>query len=648
MKPLSVERLSLLPFSSVGRRIFDRLRLDRARDGTPRASASRVADVRMAKHLTATWSIPDEYGGMTSALLHRSRALLHEAGISTDVLTFDWRPSYSAVREKLRERGVTVEGVDIVNMWEWLADLEEENIQTIRPNFEAFDDFAPLCRSLEPSAGGMSRQRRYSCDGKTLLQQDYFRQDGSLFVSDRLGSGADDAPSGRRIFLCDLAGEPFRVLSSTLELQHFWIDLLTTAQETFLIIDSKYVANFMAEYRRPHVTTLYMVHGSHLDWRASSPFAPLTPPRREAFRALEKFDAVVLLTDDQRRDTAARLGDFGNMYVIPNSRHIEPERAEGADRDEMRSVMVASLQRRKQVDHAIRSIGAANARMHDKISLHIFGKGPEHRTLLDLISDAGLESHIHLEGFTKNVADEFAKASFSLLTSRAEGFGLVIVEAMSHGCIPISYDMKYGPAQIINDGVDGFLVPVGDEDALAAAVQRWIELEPHKKAAMRKAAMERSRAFTDEAIVPLWISTFAQAQRWKEDRIGRHKVAASDGRVMLKGEQPLVSCTVNFETPPVGRGVPEFPMLLALRERSGRDVHRRNASTVTKLTPQSFRITSQWPADVLTRGTADTVYDAYVEVGGSDGLRSVRIPAGDLDHRTNAYSTVKGNLSFRL
>jgi poly(glycerol-phosphate) alpha-glucosyltransferase len=57
-----------------------------------------------------------------------------------------------------------------------------------------------------------------------------------------------------------------------------------------------------------------------------------------------------------------------------------------------------------------------------------------------------------------------------VLTSRYEGFGLVVLESIAHGCPVVAYDVKYGPADIIRDGINGLLVEAGNIDALAAAI----------------------------------------------------------------------------------------------------------------------------------------------------------------------------------
>ena len=116
-----------------------------------------------------------------------------------------------------------------------------------------------------------------------------------------------------------------------------------------------------------------------------------------------------------------------------------------------------------------------------------------------------------MRGYSDDAWKEFDKASFSLLTSSNEAFGLVLVESMGHGCIPISYDMPYGPAEIITDGVDGFLVPPDDISGLAAHIRRLASMKQAELAPIRQAAYERATEFNDEAVTEAWATVMNAA-----------------------------------------------------------------------------------------------------------------------------------------
>lgn len=78
--------------------------------------------------------------------------------------------------------------------------------------------------------------------------------------------------------------------------------------------------------------------------------------------------------------------------------------------------------------------------------------------MLDLIKEYNLGDKVKVYNYTNNPLDEFRKSKASLLTSKYEGFGLTVMESIEVGCPVISYDVRYGPSEIIDDGVNGYLV----------------------------------------------------------------------------------------------------------------------------------------------------------------------------------------------
>ena len=101
------------------------------------------------------------------------------------------------------------------------------------------------------------------------------------------------------------------------------------------------------------------------------------------------------------------------------------------------------------------------AAAHPDWRLRIYGKGEEHDRLRRLIEDLGLWDNVFLMGAATPMEAEWVKGSIGAAASNFEPFGMTIVEAMRCGLPVVSTDCPYGPGEIIEDGVDGRLVPVG-------------------------------------------------------------------------------------------------------------------------------------------------------------------------------------------
>lgn len=130
---------------------------------------------------------------------------------------------------------------------------------------------------------------------------------------------------------------------------------------------------------------------------------------------------------------------------------------------------------------------------HNDLILDIFGSedglGTKH--LKDMIMSLNMEGKITFRGRTMELHQEYLDSDIFLMTSDYEGMPNALAEAMASGLICISTDCKTGPRDLIDDGVNGFLVPVGDVDAMAQAISRAIDMPMELRDKMSASAREK-------------------------------------------------------------------------------------------------------------------------------------------------------------
>ena len=150
-----------------------------------------------------------------------------------------------------------------------------------------------------------------------------------------------------------------------------------------------------------------------------------------------------------------------------------------------RIITVGNLKQVKNHALLLRAFARLNV---PEARLMIVGQGPEEQRLRDLTAKLGLQDRVILAGFHPNPAALYATADLFALSSDHEGFGSVLVEALSFGLPVVATDCPSGPAEILGDGQWGHLVPVGDAEALAATLQAALSAPVDKDALKARAA----------------------------------------------------------------------------------------------------------------------------------------------------------------
>lgn len=147
----------------------------------------------------------------------------------------------------------------------------------------------------------------------------------------------------------------------------------------------------------------------------------------------------------------------------------------------------------EQKDFAMLVRAFSKVRVKRACRLVILGEGHMERRLHELIAGLDLQEEVLLPGFVENPFSWMRRSRLFVLSSLWEGFGNVLVEAMACGTPVVSTDCPSGPSEILEGGRWGQLVPVGDADSMAEAIDAALTTSSHP------AVLERARQFSVEA-----------------------------------------------------------------------------------------------------------------------------------------------------
>ncbi len=213
------------------------------------------------------------------------------------------------------------------------------------------------------------------------------------------------------------------------------------------------------------------------------------------------YDKAYLLTKQDKEENFTNDDHFSWMwnpssFIVDESANIIAKR---------KHVVLASgrLNFQKDFPALLRAWALLGERRQDW-KLKIIGEGGDMPKLKTLAEELGISDCVELPGYSSDVAGEMRNASIFAMTSLFEGFGLVIVEAMSCRLPVVSFDTKYGPRDIIRDGVDGFLVENRDEEVFAETLYQLM-MDEELREKMAANAEQRAMDFDVNVIAQKWM-----------------------------------------------------------------------------------------------------------------------------------------------
>ncbi len=281
------------------------------------------------------------------------------------------------------------------------------------------------------------------------------------------------------------------------------IRILTEETLPDVVVASTYEGEFMNEIVGLKDKTRVILE-SHTAFVAHLNGNNLIEKVRKHF-VLNKIKCCDLLIALTRQDANYWKQYVKNVIVVVNPLPDYIEELKQEEKVVGRIMAAGSLQHIKRFDRLIDAFSLI-ADQYPQWHVVIYGDGPEKQELKKKIFQYGLEGRFFLKGLTHNIYSEYLRSQFFVLSSDNEGFGLVIIEAMSCGLPVVSTDCPFGPREIIADGKTGLLSRLDAEDL--AAKMEWMITHEKERMEMGENAHKSASRYKMDNVMKEWEAAY--------------------------------------------------------------------------------------------------------------------------------------------
>ncbi|MQW91370.1 glycosyltransferase [Acinetobacter wanghuae] len=357
-----------------------------------------------------------------------------------------------------------------------------------------YDDYGKLCSNQ-------------ILNEKKVIAESFFDVNGKLVIQVHYGYNKDKRVI-QNLHLFDEHGMVIQSCQSLIELAQYTIQrklCIDPRKKYLFLIDRINVFNLLLKDNIPSnffmFGTIHAAHYNNPNDIKSSPNKNYTP----YFRHIDKLSGLIILTHRQKKDIEELYGAHNNYKVIPHALAHRPDDYY-LTFDPYKFVSLARYDKVKRLDLLI-SIFERVVTHHPQATLDLFGFGLEYSNLKKMIKDKKLENHIFLKPFVSDVNQVLQEASMLLLTSQSESFCLVIMEALANGCPVTSFDIRYGPSEMIQHNQNGYLIADGDVEQYAQKIIQYLN-DQQNMSHIREQAKLLSQNFSSTSILKKWVELF--------------------------------------------------------------------------------------------------------------------------------------------
>ncbi|MEJ7559222.1 MAG: glycosyltransferase family 4 protein [Pedobacter sp.] len=241
----------------------------------------------------------------------------------------------------------------------------------------------------------------------------------------------------------------------------------------------------------------------HLVWEHFNFHVSLGSRIRTIARKLAaKYSAIIVtLTVGDKEEWKTNLKCKSKLVTIANPSPFTPMSVELINRKPV-VLAVGRITYQKGFDRLLNAWKTVTLQIDTNWKLHIVGSGEDEQLLSEKVEALGIAASVRLIPRTANIKSHYMESSIFCLSSRFEGFPMVLLEAQSFGLPLVSYNCKTGPAEIINDG-NGILIEDGNEQLMADALIKLMG-DRELRTEMGSRSLRNSHKFDINVIVGQW------------------------------------------------------------------------------------------------------------------------------------------------
>ena len=353
---------------------------------------------------------------------------------------------------------------------------------------ELFDGFGNLYRVDNYDYRGFVSLSQWYTPDNQIENEEWKTPEGKTVIEafTKQNRSGELKPSGWK--LTDRHGKVYQFDTIETFTKHFLDELnddfWSTKQPNIFVLDRNHLADWaFLNMEKPAYRVIHL-HNSH----ASDAQAPMDSTLNQhyefALRSMDRYDAFISATQKQTADVQERFHPHTRLFTIPVG--IVPEQLRQAPqvpvakRQFGKMVAFARIAWEKHLDDLVRAIAIVHQTIPE-VTLDLYGYADPannyeaKRKVEEVIHENHLEKVVSFKGYTTAVDEVENQAMMFGLTSRMEGFNLAVMEGIAHGLISFTYDVNYGPNEIVENDVNGNVVPYGDYEAMAQAIIKVLQ-----------------------------------------------------------------------------------------------------------------------------------------------------------------------------